>query len=297
VTGGLRWGIEPICAVLEIAPSTYYSFKRRPPSARSVADGELKATILAVFEANYSVYGARKMWKALARRGVVVGRDRVARLMRILGVSGATRARKRFTTKADPAATRAPDLVHRRFTADRPDQLWVADFTYVSTWSGVAYVAFITDVFSRRIVGWKAATAMRTSLVLDALEMAAWARRDVHLAGLVCHSDAGSQYTSIAYTDRLAELGADPSIGTVGDSYDNALAETINGLYKTELVRNPAVLAGNGGHWKGLSDLEIATCKWVSWFNEHRIHQALGDRTPAEHEADHYRANPQATAA
>jgi len=161
----------------------------------------------------------------------------------------------------------------------------------------VAYVAFITDVFSRRIVGWKVSMSMRTSLVLDALDMASWARRNVSLGGLVCHSDAGSQYTSIAYTDRLSELGADPSIGTVGDSYDNALAETINGLYKTELVRNPASLAGNGGPWKGLSDLEVATCGWVSWFNEQRLHQGLADLTPAEHEAAHYRRLPQPVAA
>jgi len=297
VTGGLRWGIEPICSVLEIAPSTYWSAKRRPPSARSVSDGELKPRILAAFAENYSVYGARKVWTALGRKGVAVGRDRVARLMRVMGLAGATRAKKRWTTRADPAAVRAPDLVHRNFTADRPDALWVADFTYVSTWSGVVYVAFITDVFSRRIVGWKASMSMRTSLVFDALEMASWARRNVPLNGLVCHSDAGSQYTSIAYTERLSELGAHPSIGTVGDSYDNALAETVNGLYKAELVRNPVVLTANGGHWKGLHDLEIATCGWVSWFNERRLHEALNDLTPAEYETAHYRALPQATAA
>jgi putative transposase len=192
----------------------------------------MKPKIRAAFAENYSVYGARKVWTALGRQSVVVGRDRVARLMRVMGLAGATRAKKRFTTRADPAAVRAPDLVHRNFTADRPDALWVADFTYVSTWSGVAYVAFITDVFSRRLVGWKASMNMRTSLVLDALEMASWARRNVPLTGLVCHSDAGSQYTSIAYTERLAELGADASIGTVGDSYDNALAETVNGSTK-----------------------------------------------------------------
>ena len=208
--------------------------------------------------------------------------------MRAAGLRGATRAKKRFTTKADPAAVRAPDLVKRDFSATAPDRLWVCDFTYCSTWSGVVYVAFVTDVFSRRIVGWKAARSMSASLVISALDMAAWTRRHTSFQGLICHSDAGSQYTSIAYTERLSDIGAAPSIGTIGDSFDNALAETTNGLYKTELHRNPAVLADYGGHWKGLDDLEVATCSWVSWFNEERLHTELSDRTPAEVEADHY---------
>ncbi len=231
---------------------------------------------------NYSVYGRRKLTKAARRAGIDVGRDQVARLMAREGIRGASRARKRFTTRSDPAATRAPDLVKRDFTANRPDRTWVADFTYCSTWSGIVYVSFVVDVFSRRIVGWKASRTMATSLVLDALNMAAWTRRGVDIDGVVCHSDAGSQYTSITYTDRLAEIGAAPSIGTVGDSFDNAMAESAIGLFKTELHRNPAALAANGGPWRGLDDLEIATCRWVCWFNEQRLHGELGDRTPAE---------------
>jgi putative transposase len=253
--------------------------------------------LLALFVRNYSVYGRRKLTKAARKSGLEVGRDQVARLMRREGIRGASRAKKRFTTRADPAHVRAPDLVKRHFAADGPDRLWVADFTYCSTWSGIVYVAFIVDVFSRRIVGWKAARTMHTSLVLDALNMAAWTRRGVAIDGVVCHSDAGSQYTSIAYTDRLDEIGAAPSIGTVADSFDNAMAEAVNALYKTELHRNPAALAANGGPWKGLDDLEIATCGWVSWFNEERLHGELDDLTPAEVEAGYYRAHPHAHAA
>ena len=252
---------------------------------------------MALFVANYSVYGRRKLHKAALRAGLLVGRDQVARLMRARGIRGATRAKKRFTTRPDPAAVRAPDLVKRAFVADRPDRLWVADFTYCSTWSGIVYVAFVVDVFSRRIVGWKAARTMHTSLVLDALNMAAWSRRNVSLDGLVCHSDAGSQYTSIAYTDRLDEVGAAPSIGTIGDSFDNAMAEATIGLFKAELHRNPAALAANGGPWKGLDDLEVATCGWVAWFNEQRLHGELGDCTPAEIEDAYYRHARQALAA
>jgi putative transposase len=216
-----------------------------------------------------------------------IGRDQVARLMRDQGIEGASRAKKRFTTKSDSAHVRAPDLVNRNFTAARPDALWVADFTYCSTWSGIVYMAFIIDVCSRRLVGWKAARSMTATLVIDALNMAAWTRRHTSLDGLICHTDAGSQYTSILYTDRIDEVGAAPSIGTVGDSYDNAMAESVMGLFKTELHRNPAALATNGGPWKGLDDLEIATCGWVSWFNEERLHSELNDRTPAEVEADY----------
>jgi len=294
---GLRWGIEPICAVLQVAPSTYYSARRRPPSTRAERDAQLGPALLRLWEENYSVYGRRKLAKAARRAGLDVGRDQVARLMRVHGIRGASRERKRFTTKADPAAVRAPDLVQRQFTAPRPDQTWVADFTYCSTWSGIVYVAFIVDLFSRRIVGWKAARSMQTQLVLDALNMAAWTRRNVPLTGLICHTDAGSQYTSIAYTDRLAQIGAAPSIGTVGDSYDNALAESAIGLFKTELHRNPAALKINGGPWRGLDDLEIATCRWVAWFNTSRLHSEIGDRTPAEIEAAYYRDLDGATAA
>ena len=283
--------------MLEIAPTTYWSAKTRTPCRRKVRDAELGPAIEAIWQKNYSVYGRRKLAKAVRRAGHNVGRDQVARLMREHGIRGASREKKRFTTHADPAAVRAPDLVNREFTADAPDQLWVADFTYCSTWSGVVYVAFVVDVFSRRIVGWKAARTMNASLVVDALNMAAWTRRGIDLAGLICHHDAGSQYTSIAHTDAVAELEARASIGTVGDSFDNAMAESVNALYKTELHRNPAALAANGGHWKGLDDLEIATCGWVDWFNTERLHGELDDATPAEFEAAHYRRLAQANAA
>lgn len=204
--------------------------------------------LVALFVKNYSVYGRRKITKAARRAGHDVGRDQVARLMRAAGIRGASRANKRFTTHADAGAVRAPDLVKRDFTATRPDEKWVSGFTYCSTWSGIVYVAFVVDVFSRRIVGWKAARSVTAALVVDALNMAAWIRRYVDIDGVICHSDAGSQYTSIAYTDRLAEVGAAPSIGTVGDSFDNAMAETTIGLFKTELHRNRAALARNGGH-------------------------------------------------
>jgi putative transposase len=215
--------------------------------------------------------------------------------MKRQGIRGASRAKRRFTTHADASHLRAPDLVQRAFVASRPDQLWVADFTYCSTWSGVIYVAFIIDVFSRRLVGWKASRSMTADLVVDALNMAAWTRSTT-LTGLICQKDAASQYTSVSYTDRIDELGVSASIGTVGDSYDNALAESVMGLFKTELHRNPAVLSDNGGHWRGLDDLEIATCAWVSWFNEERLHGELKDRTPEEVESE-YRDNPQVIAA
>jgi putative transposase len=247
--------------------------------------------LVAIWVANYSVYGRRKLTKAVRKAGHDAGRDQVARLMRAAGIRGASRAKKRFTTRQDPAALRAPDLVKRDFTATGPNQKWVCDFTYCSTWSGVIYVAFVTDVFSRRIVGWKAARSMSAALVIDALNMAAWARRGTHTAGLICHSDAGSQYTSVAYTDRLDDIGAAPSIGTVADSYDNAMAEAVNALFKTELYRNPAVLARVGGHWTGLDDLEVETCGWVSWFNTERFHGELGDLTPAETEEAYYAAS------
>jgi putative transposase len=283
--------------VLEIAPSTYYDAKARPPSARAERDAELRPKLRELWERNYSVYGRRKLTKAAKKAGLALGRDQVARLMRAEGLRGASRAKRRFTTHSDPATVRAPDLLHRDFTAARLNEKWVADFTYSSTWSGVVYVAFITDVFSRRIVGWKASRSMSAALVVDALNMAAWVRRGVDLAGVICHSDAGGQYVSIAYTDRLDDIGAAPSIGTVGDSFDNAMAESVIGLFKAELHRNPAVLAANGGHWRGLDDLEIATCGWVSWFNEERLHGELDDLTPLEVEQAYYRQLAQAPAA
>ncbi len=283
--------------MLEIAPTTYYDAKTRSPSARSLRDAELGPRLKSLFERNYSVYGRRKLAKAARRAGIDIGRDQVARLMRAHGIRGASRARKRFTTHADPAAVRASDLVQRDFTATRPDEKWVCDFTYCSTWSGIVYVAFVTDVFSRRIVGWKAARSMTATLVVDALNMAAWTRRGVDIDGVICHSDAGSQYTSIAHTERLAEIGAAPSIGTVGDSFDNAMAESVIALFKTELHRNPAALAANGGPWRGLDGLESATCGWVSWFNDERLHSELDDATPAEVEAGYYRDHPHASAA
>ena len=212
-------GVEPICTALQVAPSTYYSAKTRPLSARAIRDAMLKVTLLALWSANYEVYGVRKMWKALGRAGEAVGRDQVGRLMRDLGIQGARRGRKVRTTKPDESAARPPDLVDRKFVASRPNALWVTDLTYVATWAGTVYVCFIVDVFSRTIVGWRTATNMRTDMVLDALEMARWSR-GTHFVDLVCHSDAGSQFTSIRYGERLAEIGAVPSIGSVGDSYD-----------------------------------------------------------------------------
>jgi putative transposase len=283
-----RFGVEPICRALQVAPSSYYAARCRPVSARASSDAELAPKILKVFNDNYQVYGARKLWRQLRRGGELVGRDRVARLMRTLGIAGAVRGKPRRTTIGDPAAARAPDLVNRQFTATRPNQLWVSDFTYVATWSGTVYVAFVIDVFSRLIVGWRAAASMRTELVLDALEMAIWRRVGV-LDGLVCHSDAGSQYTSLRYTTRLAEIGAAPSIGTVGDSYDNSLAESTIGLFKTELIRRH-------GPWRTLEEVELATLGYIDWFNHHRLHGEIDDIPPAELEATYYR-QPEATTA
>jgi putative transposase len=283
-----RFGVEPICRALQVAPSTYYAAKRRPPSARAVRDAELAPKLQQVFDANYQVYGVRKLWRQLQRQGELVGRDRVVRLMRALGIAGVVRGKTKRTTISDPAAVRAPDLVNRQFTATRPNQLWVSDFTYVASWSGTVYVAFVIDVFSRLIVGWRAAASMRTELVLDALEMAVW-RRAAVLDGLVCHSDAGSQYTSIRYTDRLAEVGAAPSIGSVGDSYDNSLAESTIGLFKTELIRRH-------GPWRSLDEVELATLGWVDWYNTRRLHGEIGHLPPAEHEAAYY-TNQEATTA
>lgn len=274
-----EFGVEPICTVLQVAPSTYYSAKKRPPSARAVRDAVLLPVLLALWQANYSVYGAHKLGKAARRAGHDIGRDQVARLMRELGIRGSKRGRRVITTRRDDTAARSPDLVKRNFTATGPNQLWVTDLTYVPTWSGVAYTCFIVDAFSRMIVGWRVASTMRTEMVLDALEMARWSR-GTRLEGLVTHSDAGSQFTSIRFGERLAEIGAVPSIGTVGDSYDNALAEAVNALYKTELIR------GHGqGPWRTVEDVELATLGWVHWFNNDRLHGYLDDVPPIEFEA------------
>jgi putative transposase len=279
-----EFGVEPICTVLQVAPSTYYAAKSRPLSARAARDAVMMPILVAMWTANYRVYGAHKLWKAAQRAGHVIGRDQVARLMRQAGIEGVCRKRRLRTTRPDPTVPRPADLVKRDFTAERPNELWVTDLTYVPTWQGVAYVCFIVDAFSRMIVGWRVASHMRTGMVLDALEMARWSR-GTQLEGLRCHSDAGSQFTSIRYGERLAELGAVPSIGSVGDSYDNALAETVNGLYKTELIRGP-----DQGPWKTVADVELATLGWVHWHNTERLHGYLGDVPPAEFETGHYAA-------
>lgn len=275
-----RYGVEPICEVLPIAPSTYHEARRRPPSARAIRDEELKVKIARVHEANYGVYGARKVWRQLHREGTPVARCTVERLMRELALQVVRRGKTRRTTTPDEAAPRPADLVERDFTASRPDQLWVADLTYVATWSGFVYVAFVVDVYSRFIVGWQTSRSLRTDLAIDALEMAIW-RRKGDLDGLVHHSDRGSQYLSIRYTERLAEAGAVTSVGSKGDSYDNALAETMIGLYKTELIRHK-------GPWKGIDDVEFATLEWVDWFNNRRILEPIGNVPPAEFETVFY---------
>jgi putative transposase len=281
-----QFGVEPICKVLEIAPSSYYAAKARPPSARAVRDAQLKVEIRRVYDDNFQVYGAEKLWRQLHREGIAVGRDRVARLMGTLGIRGVVRASKRRTTIPDQADQRPADLVRRDFTAPAPNRLWVADLTYVATWAGFCYAAFIIDAYSRAIVGWRVATTLRASLALDALEMAIWTRQDAGLDGLVHHSDRGVQYLAIRYTQRLADQGAVTSVGSKGDSYDNALAEAVNGLYKAELI-------GPRGPWRGASQVELATLAWVQWWNQRRLHGALDHIPPAEHEANYYREHPQ----
>ena len=284
-----EFGVEFICKTLQVAPSSYYAAKKRElaPSARAVRDAVMMQVLMVLWVTNRKVYGAHKLWKAAVRAGHDIGRDQTARLMRELGIEGISRRRKKvFTTKSDPDAVRAPDLVNRQFRADRPDALWVTDLTYVPTRSGMAYVCFIVDAFSRRIVGWRVATNMRTEMVLDALEMARQCRGGQRLVGLVTHSDAGSQFTSVRFTERLDEIGARPSIGTVADSYDNALAETTNGLYKTECVYGPDAPRP----WDDVDELELATLSWVHWFNEHRLHGHCHDTPPAEFEAAFYAA-------
>ena len=279
------YGVEPICAVLPIAPSTYYATKAReadsslrPPRARR--DEELRAEVRRVWEENRRVYGVRKIWRQLNREGVEVARCTVARLMREMGLRGAVRGRRVRTTVPADQAERPLDLVERDFSAQRPNQLWVSDLTYVATWRGFVYVAFVIDVFSRRIVGWRVSNSLRTDLALDALEQALY-ERDTGDA-LTHHSDRGVQYLSIRYTERLAEAGIEPSVGSRGDSYDNALAESVIGLYKTEVIRHD-------GPWRGLEDVELATLEWVWWFNERRLLEPLGYLPPAEFEDAFYR--------
>jgi putative transposase len=286
--GGLRWGVEPICRVLTehgvtIAPSTYYEHLHATASARQRRDEQLKVDIARVHAANFGVYGARKVWLALNREGITVARCTVERLMRELGLAGVVRGKVKRTTVADPTAARPGDLVERRFTPPAPDRLWVADITYVSTWSGWVYVAFVTDAYARRILGWRCGTSMSTKLVLDALEQAIWTRTrtGIDVGSVIAHSDRGAQYTAVKYGERLAEAGIAASVGSVGDSYDNALAETINGLYKTELIKPR-------GPWKHVDDVEYATAEWVDWFNHRRLYQHCGDIPPADLEAAYY---------
>jgi transposase InsO family protein len=281
------YGVESICKVLQIAPSGYWrhaALKREPHRrcARAQRDEALIPHIQRVWHANLQVYGADKVWKQLNREGLPVARCTVERLMRRLGLRGVRRGKVVRTTIGDCKATCPLDRVNRQFRAERPNQLWVSDFTYVSTWQGWLYVAFVIDVFARRIVGWRVSSTMRTDFVLDALEQALYARQPERDGTLVCHSDRGSQYVSIRYTERLAEAGIEPSVGSKGDSYDNALAETINGLYKAELIHRRAP-------WKTRESVELATLEWVSWFNHHRLLEPIGYIPPAEAEANYYR--------
>jgi putative transposase len=285
-------GVQPVLQALQgtpaqIAPSTYYAAKTRPACARAVRDDELVAKIEQVHEVNYGVYGARKVWHELNRHGVAVARCTVERLMRQAGLRGLLRDKSPRTTRPAPETARPGDLVERDFTAAGPNELWVADLTYVRTSVGWVYAAFILDVFSRMIVGWQVATSLYTDLALDALQMAIWRRRaeGADLAGLVHHSDRGVQYRAIRYTQRLAEAGAVASVGSVGDSYDNAMAEAFNSLFKAELVRNK-------GPWRGLDDLEIATVEYIDWYNNRRLHGELGHVPPAEYEALHAMTHP-----
>ncbi len=274
------FGVEPICSVLQVAPSSYYAAKSRTPSTLAIREPVTAVTVITVWKANYSVYGVHKMWKALQRAGEDIGRDQVARIMRGLGITGARRGGKVFTTRSDDKAAQPPDLVDRKFVADTPNRLWVIDLTYVPTWSGMAYVCFIVDVFSPTIVGWRVAANMLTDMAFDALEMARF-HRGTRLDGLICHTDAGSQGGFNWSSQRLDDIGARPSIGTVADSFDNALAETVNGMFKTELIRRQAP-------WRTVEDVELATLGWVDWFNNRRLHGALGDVPPVEFEAAHY---------
>jgi putative transposase len=267
-----------------IAPSTFYDQVHREPSRRQSRDEVLKREIARIHTANYGVYGARKVWLTLNRKGIPVARCTVERLMAELGLAGAVRGKATKTTIADPTAARPADLVGRRFAPPAPNRLWVADLTYVSTWSGFAYVAFVTDAYARRILGWRVAATMTTTMVLDSIEQAIWTRQQegvLDLKDVVHHTDRGSQYTSIRFSERLAEAGIQPSVGAVGSSYDNALAETINGLYKTELIKP-------GKPWRTIDDVELATARWVHWFNHGRLYEYCGDIPPVELETAYY---------
>ncbi len=294
VVDGRRVGVEPICAVLkdagvQIAPSSYYAAKIRPPSARAIRDAELVTDIKVVHKDNLGVYGARKIHATLNREGVRVARCTVERLMRTEGLRGIPREKTRKTTIGDGAETERPeDLVKRKFVATGPNQLWVADLTYVRTHAGWTYVAFVLDVFSRMIVGWQVSTSLRTDLALDALDMGLWNRQRAgqDVTGLVHHSDRGVQYRAIRYTERLAEAEAVASVGSRGDSYDNAMAEALNSLFKAECIRNP-VMRPKGG-WKNVTDVEIAVAEYVDWFNHRRLHGEIGLVPPAEFEANHW---------
>jgi putative transposase len=281
------YGVEPICAVLPIAPSTYFLRKVQQQdatkqSARAQRDDSLRAAIQRVWDDNEQVYGPRKVWKQLRREGRRVGRCTVERLMRDLGLKGVSRGRAWIvTTQPEAAGDRPVDRVERRFSATRPNQLWVADFTYVATWRGFVYVAFMIDVFARRIVGWRVSASLATDFVLDALEQAIYDRRSAGVEDLVHHSDRGSQYLSMRYTDRLTEAGIAPSVGSRGDSYDNALAESVIGLFKTEVIQRK-------GPWRHLEAVEFATLTWVDWFNTRRLLEPIGYVPPAEYEADYY---------
>jgi len=286
------YGVEPMCAVLPIAPSTYFLRKAQQHdpttrSARTRRDDELRAAIQRVWDDNEQVYGPRKVWKQLRREGHQVARCTVERLMRGMGLKGVTRGRAWVvTTRPEAAGDRPADLVERRFAATRPNQLWVADFTYVATWRGFVYVAFVIDVFARRIVGWRVSASLRTDFVLDALEQAIYDRCGAGVTDLVHHSDRGTQYLSMRYTDRLAEAEIEPSVGSRGDSYDNALAESVIGLFKTEVIQRK-------GPWRHLEAVEFATLTWVDWFNTRRLLEPIGYVPPAEYEAQYYAQVPE----
>ena len=279
-------GVEPICSVLPIAPSTFHNHiaQRADPeklSLRARQDMALKPAIARVFAENFAVYGVRKVWRQMQREGFDIARCTVARLMQSMGLQGVIRGKPVKTTIQDKAMPCPLDHVNRQFKAPGPNILWVSDFTYVSTWNGFVYVAFVIDVFARRIVGWRASRTAHTSFVLDALEQALHDRRPAHRGGLVHHSDRGGQYLSIKYTERLAEAGIEPSVGSVGDSYDNALAETINGLYKAEVIHRR-------GPWRNFEAVEFATLEWVDWFNHRRLLEPIGNIPPAEAEEQYY---------
>jgi putative transposase len=281
-----RHGVEPICRVLPIARSTYHTHaaRRADPGklpARARRDITLRTEIRRVYEENFRVYGVRKVWRQLLREGIAVARCTVARLMRAMGLQGVVRGKRVRTTTSNAAAPYPLDRVNRQFKAPRPNALWVSDFTYVATWAGFVYVAFIIDVFARRIIGWRVSRTAHAGFVLDALEQALHERRPVRGGGLVHHSDRGAQYVSIKYTERLATAGIEPSVGSVGDSYDNALAETINGLYKAEVIHRC-------GPWRSFEAVEFATLEWVDWFNNRRLLEPLGNIPPAEAEAAYY---------